>query len=134
MVVAMSSDATPPDNGRNRTMKRFLVIWAGQFVSLVGSGLTVFALAIWVYRQTESPGKWTFVLFCSMLPMVVLSPVAGLIIDHIGQRWSLVLSSVGGSFAPLMLGITMALGHLHLSNIYLAVLISGAFASLQWPA
>jgi MFS family permease len=115
-------------------MKRFFVIWFGQFVSLIGSGLTVFALAVWVYRHTESASRWTLVLFCSMLPMVLLSPVAGVIIDRIGQRWSLVLSGIGGSFAPLILAVMMALGKLHLFHIYLAVLIAGAFTSLQWPA
>ena len=33
-------------------MRTFLTIWAGQLVSLLGTGMTRFALLIWAYRQT----------------------------------------------------------------------------------
>lgn len=31
---------------------RFLFIWFGQFISVIGTGLTVFSLGVYVYQQT----------------------------------------------------------------------------------
>ena len=31
------------------TMRTFWIIWSGQFVSMLGSGLTSFALGVWIY-------------------------------------------------------------------------------------
>ena len=40
-------------NHRNG-FKTFLIIWFGQLVSLLGSGITRFALLIWAYEQTQN--------------------------------------------------------------------------------
>ena len=36
----------------------FLILWLGQVVSLVGSGLTRFALGVWVFEQTGSSNRF----------------------------------------------------------------------------
>ena len=33
-------------------MKTFFIIWIGQLISMLGSGLTSFALAVWIFDQT----------------------------------------------------------------------------------
>jgi DHA3 family macrolide efflux protein-like MFS transporter len=115
-------------------MKRFVIIWLGQFISVIGSGLTTFALAIWVYQRTATATKWTFVLFASMLPMVLLSPLAGVIVDRIGQRRSLILSAAGAGLSPLFLSIMAIAGELGVWAIYAAVAVGSAFSALQWAA
>jgi len=40
------------------TMKSFFIVWFGQLVSVTGSGLTRFALGIWVYQMTGSVTKF----------------------------------------------------------------------------
>ena len=39
------------ENGTS--MKSFTTIWVGQLVSILGSGLTAFALGIWVLQRTQ---------------------------------------------------------------------------------
>ena len=36
----------------NQGMRAFLTVWTGQLFSTLGSGLTGFALGVWVYTQT----------------------------------------------------------------------------------
>ena len=36
-------------------MKKFLIIWAGELLSTIGSGLTAFGLGVYVYQQTGMP-------------------------------------------------------------------------------
>lgn len=33
-------------------MKKFLIIWTGELLSTIGSGLTAFGLGVYVYQQT----------------------------------------------------------------------------------
>ena len=48
------------ENSSGRTTT-FLVIWLGQVVSLVGSGLTSFALGVWVFEQTGSATQFALI-------------------------------------------------------------------------
>ena len=66
-----------------RGMSTFFLIWFGQLVSLLGSGLTGFALGVWVFQQTRSVTEFTLMAFFGMLPFVIFSPIAGALVD----RW-----------------------------------------------
>lgn len=35
---------------RPQNMRAFMVIWLGELISMVGSGLTSFALGVWIYE------------------------------------------------------------------------------------
>jgi DHA3 family macrolide efflux protein-like MFS transporter len=48
-------------NAVSRGMRVFVIVWLGQLVSLVGSGLTSFALGLWVYRHTGSVTQFAFI-------------------------------------------------------------------------
>lgn len=58
-------------------MRVFGVIWFGQLVSIIGSGLTSFALGLWVYEQTGSATLYAFNLMALLSPNVLLSPLMG---------------------------------------------------------
>ena len=38
--------------GLNKSFKKFLLLWSGELISAIGSGLTSFGLGIYVYQQT----------------------------------------------------------------------------------
>lgn len=52
-------------------MRVFLVIWFGQFISTLGSGLTGFALGVWVYQQTGSATQFALTTFFYVMPTVL---------------------------------------------------------------
>lgn len=68
----MSEDVKP------RTMKIFFIIWLGQLVSLIGSGLTSFALGVWVYQLTGSVTQFALAFLFTTLPAILISPVVGI--------------------------------------------------------
>src|SRR5215217_7036866 len=81
----------------NRENKRggvnaFLIIWLGQVISLLGSGLTSFALGVWVYQRTGSVTKFALIAFFASLPGLVLSPIAGALVDRWDRRRTMILS------------------------------------------
>ena len=67
--------------GAPRNMRGFLVIWFGQLVSLLGSGLTSFALGVWLYEQTGRATPFALTVLFGNLPRILLSPVAEVVRD-----------------------------------------------------
>src|SRR5437868_13858431 len=68
-------------------MRIFGIVWFGQFVSLIGSGLTSFVLGLWVYQLTGSVTQFALILFSGTLPRILLSPLAGALADRWDRRW-----------------------------------------------
>ena len=50
-----------------REMRSYTVLWSGQLVSLIGSGMTIFALLIWLFEET---GQATSVSLLFLFPML----------------------------------------------------------------
>ena len=113
----------------------FALIWFGQLISLVGSGLTSFALGVWVYQTTGSVTSYTLVILCAMAPNILLSPVAGALVDRWDRRRAMLLSDTGAGLGTLaiVLLLTYNKGG-QLWPILLATATSSAFSAFQWPA
>jgi DHA3 family macrolide efflux protein-like MFS transporter len=112
----------------------FALIWLGQLVSLVGSGLTSFALGVWVYQSTDSVTSYALVILCTMAPNILLSPVAGALVDRWDRRWAMLLSDTGAGMSTLAIALLLNSGQLTLWPILLLTASSSAFSAFQWPA
>ena len=63
-------------------MRRFTLIWLGQLVSVIGSGLTSFALGVWIYSETGNVTPFALTALFATLPTVLVSPLAGALVDR----------------------------------------------------
>jgi MFS family permease len=115
-------------------MKTFLVIWTGQVVSALGSYLTGFALAVWVYQQTGSTTKFALITLVTTLPGMLLLPLAGALVDRWDRRHAMILANGGAAAGTLALALLIWKGHLQLWHIYLLMAIISTFGALGWPA
>jgi MFS family permease len=112
----------------------FGVVWLGQLVSNLGSAMTSFGLAIWVYQQTGSATQLALIVLASRLPMLLVSPFVGALVDRWDRRWAMILADTGaalGTFATMMLLIS---GNLEIWHLYLTLAFSGLFQAFQFPA
>jgi MFS family permease len=114
--------------------RTFAVVWAGQLVSLVGSGLTGFALGVYVYQQTGSTTYFALISLATTLPGILLSPIAGALVDRWDRRVVMIVSDAGAGACTLVLALLLTSGQLHLWQIYLFMALSSSFGALQWPA
>ena len=112
----------------------FVLIWFGQLISLVGSGLTSFALSVWVYQTTNSVTAYALVVLSTMAPNILLSPLAGALVDRWDRRWAMILSDTGAGLSTLTVVLLINSGQFELWHICLATAASSAFSALQWPA
>lgn len=53
---------------KEAAMRSFTTVWVGQFVSLLGTGMTNFAISLWLYEQTGSATTLTTLFFFSYSP------------------------------------------------------------------
>lgn len=115
-------------------MKTFIFVWAGQLISLIGSSLTGFALGVWVYQTTGSVTNFSLIALSQTLPLVVISLVAGIIVDRHSRRWVMIISDFGSGLCTLAIAILLATGNLQVWHIYLTTAISSSLSAFQWPA
>lgn len=115
-------------------MRTFLTIWLGRVVARVGTGLTGFALAVWVYQRTGSVTQLALISFFMTLPAVLMSPLAGTLVDRWDRRRAMILSDAGAGLSTLAIALLVWRGQAEIWLIYLALAIAAVFQSFQWPA
>jgi DHA3 family macrolide efflux protein-like MFS transporter len=115
-------------------MRVFSVIWFSQLVSIVGSGLTSFALGVWVYQQTHSATQFALITLFLVLPGVLLSPLAGALADRHSRKLLIILGDFGSALGTLAIALLVYAGKLEVWHIYLATAFSSVCGAFQWPA
>ena len=114
--------------------RTFLLIWFGQLISLTGTGLTGFALGVWVYQRTGSVTQFALIALATTLPGILFSPIAGALVDRWDRRWAMFLSDAGASACTLSMCLLLLAGRLQVWEIYIAMAISSTITAFQWPA
>lgn len=120
--------------GHNNSMKTFVIIWAGQIVSLLGTKMTRFALIIWAYGQTGNATTLALLGFFGFVPYVLVSPLAGVWVDRLDRRRVMLLADLGAGLTTLALLALYATGDLHIWHLYVAEALTGIFDAFQVPA
>ena len=93
MTSATSTTTELP--AERRGMTAFLVVWAGQVVSALGSNLTGFALAVWIYQQTGSATLFALITLVTTVPGLLLLPFAGALVDRWDRRRAMIVADGG---------------------------------------
>jgi MFS family permease len=115
-------------------MRAFLIVWFGQVISLFGSSLTAFALTIWAYQLTERATALALMGFFSFGPTVLLSPVAGALVDRWNRKLVMMLSDLAAGGSSVVIFLLYAAGNLEIWHLYVAGAFAGAFQAFQFPA
>ncbi|MCH5263454.1 MAG: MFS transporter [Lachnospiraceae bacterium] len=66
--------------------KDFTLVVIGQIISLFGNAAIRFALPLYLLNRTGSSALYGMVTACAFVPMILLSPVGGLIADRVNKR------------------------------------------------
>jgi len=115
-------------------MRVFILIWFGQLISLIGSGLTSFALGVRVYQNTGSVTQFALISLCTTLPLVIVSPIAGTLVDRWSRRWTMIISDSGSGICTLAIAVLLATGTLEVWHVYIVAAINSLLSAFQWPA
>ena len=116
--------------------KKFLLLWGASLISSSGSGMSSFALGIYIYQMTGMSSMTGLMILAGFLPGLLFSPLAGALADRHDRRLLMMLGD-GLSISGLLC-ILFSLQFLHESSLFAGILlgatISSSFSSLVEPA
>jgi len=121
-------------NPKKGGLKRFFTMQAGQILSLLGSGLTNFALAIWVFQGTESVTQYVLITVIAGLPGLMIGPFAGALVDRWNRKAVLIVTDSIQALCTLAIAILFHFDVLAVWHIYITAAIGAMTAAFQWPA
>src|SRR5690554_1733609 len=111
-------------NLRLLKQRDFALLILGKLVSLVGSNMQQFALSLYVLAQTGSATIFASILSISILPRLLLSPIAGVFGDWFDRKRSIVLLDfINGAIIGIFAVIYIFNGGLSIPLIYIFVIL-----------
>ena len=84
-------------------MKTFMVIWFGQFISMLGSALSAFGLGIWIFQKTGNAASFAMSAACTVLPALLFAPFAGSIADRKKRKAIILLTDSIDAFLKILI-------------------------------
>jgi MFS family permease len=115
-------------------MLAFTLVWIGQAVSLLGTGMSAFALTIWAYDLTGKATALALVGFFYVTPLLIMSPLAGAIVDRANRKFMMMISDLVSGLATVAVLALYSTGNLQIWHLYVASAVMGTFQTFQWPA
>jgi len=117
-----------------RELKSYLLLWATQAFSGLGSGMTSFALVLWLYQTSGSALQTALMSVCSYAPYVVMSIFAGTLSDRWDKRRTMLVCDLLAAMSTVAILILYKTGQLAPWHMYLLNALNGLMNTVQRPA
>lgn len=114
--------------------KKFLVIWVGQFISLMTSSAVNFAIIIWLSIEHGSAEVLAYGAIAGMLPAAVIGPFAGIYIDRWNRKKTMMFADGFVALCTLVMSISFYLGYESLLLIYAMLALRSVGSAFHMPA
>ena len=121
-------------SNRPSGMFGFSIVWLGQIVSVLASAMSQFALTIFMFQETGSATALGLMQVFFITPFLVISPIAGVMVDRYNRKMMMLVSDLGAGLATLVILALQALGLLEYWHLYGTSIIYGLGMAFQWPA
>lgn len=112
----------------------FVLLWATQAFSALGSSMTSYALVIWAYQQTGSALSTSLLTICSYAPYVLLSIFAGALSDRWNKKYTMLVCDSFAAVSTAAVLLLLSSGRLMIWHLYLLNGLNGIMNTLQQPA
>ncbi|MFI9510323.1 amino acid adenylation domain-containing protein [Nocardia sp. NPDC052566] len=115
-------------------LRAFATVALGQLVSLIGSGLSTFALGLWAYRTTGAVTALTTIATFALLPTLLAAPIAGAVADRYDRRRVMIASDLTALTGAAVAAGLLTTGSLRIWQLYLIVAVTSVAAAFRQPA
>ncbi len=104
----------------------YLLLWSGQTISSIGSGVSELAFPLLVLALTHSPAQAGIAGALRTLPYFIFTLPGGALIDRWNRKWVMILCDAGRAVSLASIPVAFALGDLTIMQLYLVSLVEGS--------
>ena len=105
-----------------------------QALSMIGSRMTVIGLGFWLFERTHTTTPLLLAAFFTELPGMLLSSLAGAVVDRVPRKPVLIGTDAGLALCTLVLLAAIWTNTFSVPLLYTAALIQGCISIFQGPA
>lgn len=89
----------------SKTFRSYMYFWFGQLFSLLGSLVVFFVVSVWITDETRSPLMLSLASFINLVPLLILTPFAGVISDRLNRKLIILVSDSLQAYLTVILTI-----------------------------
>src|SRR5579871_49384 len=125
-------ERSPGSLWRNRD---YLLLWLGQSISALGTGISLLAFPLLILAETHSPTAAGISAALQQVPLFLFSLPAGALVDRWDRKRVMLLSTLGLLLCLASIPIALPVsGGLTLAQLYIVSFASGSLVTFYQPA
>lgn len=114
--------------------RTFVVIWLGQFFSLMTSAIVGYAAIFWLSLETRSASVLAIATIAALLPQGIIGPFAGTLIDRWDRKKVMIISDLFIAFWSVLLALLVIYGDAKIEYVYIILALRSIGNSFHAPA
>ncbi|HSG45762.1 MAG TPA: MFS transporter [Anaerolineales bacterium] len=118
----------------NQWKPAFIKFWFTQALSLIGSGLASFSVVWWITETTGSPVVLTMVSLATLLPGILIGPLAGAVVDQRNRKLILITTDAISAILALLLVFLFWTNWIQIWHIIVINILRALAGAFQFPA
>lgn len=116
------------------SLRSFLLLWASQSISAVGTAMTDYALVVWIYGQSGTATSVSLMTLCSFAPTILFRFIAGAAADWWNKKTIMLAADLAAACGTLAILLLHAFGALTLLPLYIITFALSLMNAFQVPA
>jgi DHA3 family macrolide efflux protein-like MFS transporter len=117
----------------NKTFKSYLFFWVGQVFSIFGSSVVFFVLIWCITDTTVDPIAISIAVFSYFIPMIIFSPIAGIVADRYDRKKVILLVDSLQAFSTVILTLFFIFSLIQFWTILLFIVIRSICQAFHGP-
>lgn len=117
-----------------KELKQYIILWGTQSLSALGSGMTSYALVLWLYLNSGSALKTAMLSVCSYAPYVIMSIFAGALSDKWNKKKTMLICDLIAAMSTLCVFFLIRADMLVPVHLYIINAVNSLMNTVQQPA
>ncbi len=119
---------------KTKQLRPYLMLWSTQSISALSSGMTSYALVLWLYLRSGSALGTALLSVCSYAPYVAMSIFAGTLSDRWNKKHTMLVCDLLAALSTVMVFLLIKADALRAWHLYLLNALNGLMNTIQQPA
>lgn len=119
---------------KTKQLRPYLLLWSTQALSALGSGMTSYALVLWLYLKNGSALETALLSVCSYAPYVIMSIFAGALSDRWNKKLTMLVCDLLAAVSTVAVFVLIKADALSAWHLYILNALNGLMNTIQQPA